>query len=157
MPAYFIVRIAPSLRCARALLLLVSISFVAGWPLLGVPIESDCDGCNDLRFDGQSDLHWLDWPIIVGPSFNDVTAQLGPGGDFFGFRYPRSGEYTTFLTGNGLARVLESSPLPGRDSLRLLRSFLGITEIRGVAGISDAVLGTPCILHPSLLCATFPD
>jgi hypothetical protein len=38
-------------------------------------------------------------------SFNDVSSQFGPGGDFAGWRYTTSAELTTFFLDFGITQV----------------------------------------------------
>ena len=59
-----------------------------------VSVDWQTGGDNLITQDTDSGLEWLDLTVTAGMSFNDVTAQLGVGGDYEGWRYATSAEVT---------------------------------------------------------------
>ena len=57
-------------------------------------VEADWQAVNDglLTEDTSTGLKWLDLTETANMSFNDVSALLGAGGTFDGFRYATSAE-----------------------------------------------------------------
>jgi hypothetical protein len=51
--------------------------------------------------DTSANLDWLDLTATRGMSYNQVSAELGEGGDFEGWRYATLSEVVTFLENNG--------------------------------------------------------
>jgi len=85
-------------------------------------------GDNLLTVDANGNT-WLDWTHTTDRSYNDVSSQLGAGGEFEGFRYATEAEMTQ-LYANAGAPVLD--PIitvdPGyAGALSLLSVFLGET------------------------------
>jgi hypothetical protein len=67
---------------------------------------------DDLKFgpgsitrDTDTGLDWLDVPLSEGRSYNDVSLQLGPGGDFEGFRYADHGEVQQLIYDAGIGET----------------------------------------------------
>ena len=48
--------------------------------------------------DTESGLDWLDVPITANKSYNTIFDQLGPGGEFDGFRYATAQEFNTLIS-----------------------------------------------------------
>jgi hypothetical protein len=90
----------------------------AGSSFLAVPqvfatliSEASSYGANTLTLDTSTGLEWLDVTLTQNRSFNDVSAQLGAGGQFAGFHYgSRSEVHTFFLDAGFSAEPLAFSP-----------------------------------------------
>ena len=52
--------------------------------------------------DADTGLLWLDLSESINRSFNDVSTQLGIGGDFEGYRYATQDEVVTFFSNAGI-------------------------------------------------------
>ena len=75
--------------------------------------------------DTNSGLDWLDVTLSINRSYNDVSTQLGVGGDYEGWHY---------ATGVQFVRMIESytSVLPGFETTYIEGTLLnGLTELLG--------------------------
>ena len=52
-------------------------------------------GADSITLDTETGLRWLDVPISLNRSYNDVAAQFGAGGDFEGYRFATPSEVTS--------------------------------------------------------------
>lgn len=59
-------------------------------------------GTNNVNFDTETDLEWLDWSASFDISFDAMTGMLGAGGTYAGWRHATDAELQTFLTNLGL-------------------------------------------------------
>ncbi len=92
-------------------------------------------GAGSITTDTVSGLDWLDWTKSTNRSVNTVLAQLGPGGEFAGFRYATNGEVATLFTNAGIAHFNQAfglgffpSNIPAVPNLMTL---LGMTDPLG--------------------------
>jgi len=61
--------------------------------------------------DTSAGLDWLDVTASLGRSFDDVSGQFGPGGDFEGWRFATTDEFSTLLVhATGLATTEIANP-----------------------------------------------
>lgn len=66
-------------------------------------------GEDSVTFDTSTGLTWLDIPFSADRSYNDISSEFGPGGDFEGFRYATSGEVISLWLNAGIPVI------PGND------------------------------------------
>lgn len=59
-------------------------------------------GADTITLDTNTGLEWLDLPITQGLSINQVTAQLGAGGQFAGFQYAYASDLATLILDAGI-------------------------------------------------------
>lgn len=102
------------------------------------------DGMN-LSFDSSTNLEWLDLPLTVGQSFNNISAQLGSGGTFSGFRYATTAEVTALWTNFGISPGFD--PSSSNPNILNAVTFLGNTSttplaVSMVGLFDDAGVGT---------------
>jgi hypothetical protein len=93
--------------------------------------QNDGDGL--LTIDSDTGLQWLDWSHTVNRSYNDVSSQLGDGGEFEGFRYATEAEMRTLYANAGAVFI---APIDGEDAgnipaLLLLNELFGRTYTNG--------------------------
>jgi len=79
--------------------------------------------------DSKTGLDWLDLPITNGYSYNDVSAQLMPGGIFQDWRYASLDEVVTFWTNAGISNIGMSTPGWTESSYSEIKS---LTELVGL-------------------------
>ena len=105
-----------------------------------ITVEDDVIfGAESITRDAQQDLDFLDVPLSVGRSYNDVSGQFGPGGDFEGWRHATLEEVITLVNNWGFGPSVpfpspgDTSGLVNSDSsgtsLAQLASRLGITFV----------------------------
>jgi hypothetical protein len=109
----------------------------AGTSLSSVDWQAAGDGL--LTNDSATGLQWLDWAHTANRSYNDVSSQLGAGGEFEGFRYATEAEMRTLYTNAGAVTI---APIDGTDAanipaLELLSGLLGETFVGGSEAIYD--------------------
>jgi hypothetical protein len=67
-------------------------------------------GAESVTLDTGTGLEWLDVDRSVNRSFNEVSGQLGTGGDFQGWRYATGAEVLNLIVSNTLPLAGSSSP-----------------------------------------------
>tara|TARA_R110002072_G_scaffold63634_10_gene158123 strand:- start:3671 stop:4402 length:732 start_codon:yes stop_codon:yes gene_type:complete len=90
-------------------------------------------GADSVTLDTNTGLKWLDVNISANRSFNDVSGQLGTGGDFQGWRYATGAEVLNLIVSNTVP--LAGSPTPGSLTVGSASDFivtLGSTFIESV-------------------------
>jgi hypothetical protein len=97
--------------------------------------QNDGDGL--LTIDSDTGLQWLDWSHTVNRSYNDVSSQLGDGGEFEGFRYATEAEMRTLYANAGAVFI---APIDGTDAgnipaLLLMSELFGRTYSAGAEAI----------------------
>jgi hypothetical protein len=107
--------------------------------------------------DTSSGLDWLDLTVTTNRSFNDISAQLGVGGQFEGFRYATTAEISAMWTSAGIVDITTQGPLHGSnwtaanyDAAQTLAGLFGVTVTLpgGVASegfTADEVPGNPSL------------
>lgn len=98
-----------------AVLLTIPASSIAQAQLVEIDdpsLPASPDGFN-LTFDASTGLEWLDLTVTEGRSFDDIvgndgTDELGPGGDFEGFRHATGSEVTGWQNGPQLDALYKS-------------------------------------------------
>jgi len=83
----------------------------------------------DYLTDTHSGLDWKDATLTVNRSYNDVSSQLGAGGEFEGWRYATMNEFVSLIknyTGLTSIPVDTTILLPAGTALELV-TFLGST------------------------------
>lgn len=84
--------------------------------------------------DTDTSLEWLDLSESLNRSFNDVSAEFGPGGDFEGFRYATELDLFQFWTNAGIPTITITAG--GATALNFapisaLQALVGITQVTG--------------------------
>ena len=88
-------------RCSSSLALsFLALSFLFSSPISAQVIEIDSDifGPGTLTRDTVQGLDFLDLEDTLGRSFQDVSSQLGSGGEFEGFRYATFDEIESLVS-----------------------------------------------------------
>lgn len=68
-------------------------------------------GVDSITRDTDTGLDWLDVTVTSGLSFNEVSAQLGVGGAYEGYRYATLAELDQLIINFGYLRQLSNCPL----------------------------------------------
>lgn len=109
--------------------------------LLSVPSQAALIDLGNVTRDTNSGLDWLDATATAGMSYNDVSLQLGPGGDFEGYRYATLPELESFLVAaGGTAPFLGSDQLPLDGWVTVLLNLWGITANQPEFNVYTSVL-----------------
>jgi hypothetical protein len=72
-------------------------------------------GPGTITRDTVSGLDWLDLPVTQNRSVDDITAELGAGGEFEGFRYGTTAEITALWTEAGIPNIVTQGPIDPTD------------------------------------------
>ena len=88
-------------------------------------------GDNLLTYDSATGLDWLDWTESTNRSYNDVLTQLGPGGEFEGFRHASTDEVHTLFEHAGIPDI------PGYTAA----NYTPVTELQALLGITRTYSG----------------
>ncbi len=137
-----------------ALTLALSLAFM---PIVLCPAQAEITSVNDPVFgtgaftlDTATGLEWLDLTQTDSQSYDDVSAQFEPGGEYAGLRYASSAEaYTFFLDAGIPADVINGGNdyLNGQayGTIAALQDLVGYTEADWSIGITSDVtdLGPP--------------
>lgn len=105
-----------------------------------------------LTRDTNSGLEWLDLSVTVDKTYNQISGEFGPGGQFEGFRYAHPSDLATFFTNAGIPDLSPPSSFfttANYVPVSELMNFVGITadytdtsgrqrEARGVTGAPDS-------------------
>src|SRR5262245_21225908 len=97
-------------------------------------LEKDWKTAGDklLTLDNTTGLEWLDLTQTAALTFNVVSAQLGPGGNFEGFRFATLSEVNGFLAASGLPPTnWTPGNCPGDPSLNA-----AVTQFQNLVGLS---------------------
>jgi hypothetical protein len=132
----------PPRLCSR-LLILVLISSLIGFAANATLTEFDDPvfGPASITRDTALGLDWLDVPISAGRSYDDVSLQLGAGGDFEGFRYATREEVGDLLEGVGITTINASGTHENYAPAVMLQGLVGETtpmETLGVNGTASS-------------------
>lgn len=109
-------------------------------------------GTGNITIDEGTGLSWLDLTLSTGLSYNQVTAQFAPGGQFAGYRYATTAEVETFWRNSGIPnpafKVNESSA-----AIATLQSLWGVTrDLTSLGQIQSlAITSTPYPFDPTLV------
>jgi hypothetical protein len=94
-------------------------------------------GPGTITRDTASGLDWLDLPLTKNRSVDDITAQLGAGGEFEGFRYATTAEITALWTAAAIPDITTQGPIDRTDWTvanfapvnTLINDLLGVTLV----------------------------
>jgi hypothetical protein len=75
-----------------------------------VSIDSEF-GTDTVTLDTDTGLEWLDWSLTTNRSFDDISSELGAGGEFEGFRYATADEVATLWTNGGIVDITTVPPV----------------------------------------------
>jgi len=114
------------------------------------PVLTEADwlaaGDGLLTNDAISGLQWLDWSHTINRSYDDVSSQLGAGGEFEGFRYATYDEVVTLYLHAGAVFIEFDSNINHVENIpgaTLLAGLLGETFTGGGEAIYDFPVGGP--------------
>jgi hypothetical protein len=138
----------------------VMLTCTAG-PARGALTEHTWNTPGDLTFDDETFLEWLDWTVTTDLSYDDVSAQLGPGGAYAGFRYATGDEVLSLFDHAGIPPYPQSYPSDVPQVLALM-DLLGRTAeaayvIQSIAVIDDVNIGIPGTHWSSHLRVNYTD
>jgi len=105
------------------------ITLLAGGTPVAIASTAGFFDHGDYLTDSHSGLDWKDVTLTVNRSYNDVSSQLGAGGEFDGWRYATSTEFVSLIknyTGLISIPVNTTIQLPEGTALELV-TFLGST------------------------------
>ena len=93
-------------------------------------VVSDWQAAGDgaITFDTATGLQWLDLDASFNRSVTDVTAQLGAGGDFEGFRYASEMEVRTLFVDAGIPDLSGSWNSLNYLPVQNLQTLIGVTR-----------------------------
>ena len=98
-------------------------------PAAVIPVDLESPGDALLTRDLDNGLDWLDLSQTMqggmNRTFNDVSGQLGPGGEFDGFRHATATEIEAFWTSAGI---------PDINSGGTAANFVPVTNLIGLLG-----------------------
>jgi hypothetical protein len=77
--------------------------------------------------DTSTNLDWLDLTLSTNRSFNDVSTQFGPGGDFDGFRYATLQEVVAFLQAANIPDIDAGLTVANEAPVQALETLTGVT------------------------------
>lgn len=100
-----------------------------------VPVDYRHSGDGLLTFDPSTHLSWLDLTQTFGRSYSQTASELGPGGDFAGFRFATVEEFEALHTSFGLP-VAHDGDAIGQDPILTARSL----ELQSLLGYSTPAL-----------------
>ncbi len=92
-------------------------------------------GIDSITYDDETGLEWLDLTETAGLSYDGISAQLGVGGTYDGWRYVTEGEVNTLMVNAGIPDIGTQSEANAAPSLALL-GLVGITD--GAPGYYEA-------------------
>lgn len=78
------------------------LSSAAGGEALMISAGDPHFGIASVTRDTATGLEWLDFTATLGRSMDEVTAGMGPGGEFAGYRYATAAEVTTLYADAGI-------------------------------------------------------
>ena len=132
---------------------------LTGAPLANAELVSlDSDfGPGTITHDTETGIDWLDLTLTTSRSVTDITAQLGAGGEFEGFRYATTADIATLWTHAGIADITTEGPINGADftaanfeAANLLAGLFGITVTLPAGVASEGFTADPAPGNPAL-------
>lgn len=72
-------------------------------------------GVDTITLDTETGLEWLDWDLTLGLSFDEVSAELGTGGGYDGFRFATGDEVAVLWANAGIVDIATEGPIGGED------------------------------------------
>ena len=113
--------------CCR---IVISCCFVAG--LLSFASSAAILDLGNITRDTNQNLDFLDLPLTLARSFDDISGRLGPGGEFAGYRYATEDEVITLINNFGFSPGAVAGTNvtgdTGADQLSGLQNLLGVTH-----------------------------
>ena len=84
-------------------------------------------GTDTVTIDTATGLVWLDWTLTVNRSYNEISALLGIGSEFEGWRYATTAE---------VAKLFSDADIPFNDSSDLPENYEPVTALFGLLGVT---------------------
>jgi hypothetical protein len=79
-----------------------------------------------LTIDESTGLKWLDLTATINRTFNDVSTQFDPGGDFEGFRYATNDEVINFFSSAGIVDLSGNWNADNYQPAIALQALIGV-------------------------------
>ena len=126
---------------------LLVVGFIAGLVVLTIPAKgratllslSDLTyGTGAFTLDTQTGLQWLDLSLTLNKSMNDVIAESGTGGSYYGLRYASKDEVWNLFSNAGMTPVLGTTVnnKARYDAERALLDLMGFTNKSNMFGVT---------------------
>jgi len=106
-------------------------------------------GAHAITVDTSSGLEWLDLTTSLNLSFSDVTAQMVPGGSFYGFRYATNSEISALWLDAGVSNQTGVQDAVNAAGIALLQGLIGITAPAANGDTSQAISGSGVFSSPT--------
>jgi hypothetical protein len=114
-------------------------------------------GPGTITRDTVGGLDWLDLTLTKNRSVDDITAQLGVGGEFEGFRYATTAEITALWTEAGITGITNEPIEPADWTVAnfepvsdLINDLIGVTRVLPIGPLSEGFSADPAP-NPDLL------
>lgn len=123
-------------RAAPAAIAVLMLVLPGAAPATLIELDDPVFGSASITRDTDTGLDWLDVPIPAGRSYDDVSIQLGPGGDFEGFRYAAKSEVAALYRSVGIHNI--SGPPASEESYEpavYLQGLVGETSPMTTSGV----------------------
>lgn len=122
-----------SRQCFQMLVVTLCVSLLAPvTPVLAALVETDWKTLGDklVLQDSGAGMEWLDLTETVGRSFDDVSSELGVGGDYEGFSTASNSQIETLWTNAGIPDIntLPGTTVANFSPVQALQAQIGITD-----------------------------
>jgi len=104
---------------------------LTAFPLFSISAYAEIIDHKKYTTDTETGLEWLDVTETMGQSYNDVKAQLEPGGKYHGYRFASAEEFNTFIghyTKTIISQTQERQVLPVSSNIDYFMSVIGSTQ-----------------------------
>lgn len=102
-------------------------------------------GLKTITVDHQTDKKWLDLNLTTNRSYDEIVAEMLPGGDFEGFRHATTDEVLELFSNAGFS--FNAWTLPNHNAFNHLVPFIGISfeipDFPTMHGLTGDTTGTP--------------
>jgi hypothetical protein len=95
-------------------------------------------GAGTVTLDTETGLQWLDLDITAGRSFNDISGELGVGGEFEGYRFATTDEVLDLWTHAGIPDITFEGPIEATDF-----TAANLEPAQALVGLIGVTLNSP--------------
>lgn len=103
-------------------------------------VDDPTHGVDAITLDTDTGLEWLDLTITAGASFDDVSAQLGTGGTYEGFRYASMSEVSTLYLNAGFTDTDAIYRASDLGAAQLLLGLMGTLDSNSRGDIAQGIV-----------------